>query len=112
MAYECILLYEEVPKRIAALDDLRKGLGEVKVCGVSVVSLLERYTELQESVFPLDKGVITARMIRCRMKYDQEGCNDPLCLQAQKFFEQYIDEVDKGDSCFFLSFSKRFITKI
>lgn len=46
LAYECILLNEVVTKRIAALDDIRKGLGEVKVSGVSVLSLLEGFPEL------------------------------------------------------------------
>ena len=92
-------LYEVVIKRIAALDDIRKGLGEVKVSGVSFLSLLERFPELQERVFPL----INARMLRSYMKYDQESCNDPLRLEAQRFFEQYIDELEESnftfDSC-------------
>lgn len=29
LAYECILLYEVITKRIPALDDLRKGLASV-----------------------------------------------------------------------------------
>lgn len=45
----------------------------------------------------MDKTVINAIMIRSHMKYDQESCNDPLCLQAQRFFEQYIDELEKGN---------------
>ena len=43
LAFECILLDEVMTKKVAALNDIRKGLGEVKVCGVSVHSLLDRY---------------------------------------------------------------------
>jgi len=40
-------------------------------------------------------------MNRSQMKYDQNGCSEPLSLLAQMFFEQYIDEQEQGDSCFF-----------
>jgi len=42
VVYECILLYEVVTKRILAMDELRWGFGEVKVCGVGLLSLHAR----------------------------------------------------------------------
>ena len=82
LAFECILLHEVVTKRVAALGDKRKALGKVKVYGASVLS-----PELQERVFPVDKGVTNARMIRSCMKYNRQGCTDRLCLQDQMLFE-------------------------
>lgn len=48
LAYECIPFYEVMMKRTPALDDLRWGLDEVKVCGVGLLSLHERNPELQQ----------------------------------------------------------------
>ena len=45
-AFECTFYMRFSPK-VPALDDKRKGLGEVKVGRVSVPSLLDRYPELQ-----------------------------------------------------------------
>lgn len=96
-------LYEVVIKRIASLDNLRKGLGDIRVSGVSFLSLQERFPELQERVF----RVTNARMIRSYMKYDQESCNDPLRLEAQRFFEQYNDELEEG----YFPFDSSMLTK-
>lgn len=71
----------------------------MKVDRVSFLCLLDRYPELQEGVFPVDRGVIRAGMNRSQMKYDQKGCSEPLSLLAQMFFKQYIDELEQGDSC-------------
>ena len=97
IAYECILLYEVITKRIPALDDLRRGLGEVKVAGVTLLSLLERYPKLQQKVFPMDMGIIDERTTRKHIQYDET--TEPLCQRAQTFFAQYIDDLFRGDSC-------------
>ena len=77
LAYECILLSEVVTKRIPALDDLRRGLGEVKVSGVSLLSLLERYPELQQRVFPKDLEITDEREMASHIQYDESS--NPLC---------------------------------
>lgn len=38
-------------------------------------------------------------MNRSQMKYHQNGCSEP--LSPQMFFEQYIDELEQGDSYYF-----------
>ena len=40
LAYESILLYEVITKRIPALDELRKGLASVKVSQTKLLDLL------------------------------------------------------------------------
>ena len=40
------------------MDDLRRSFGEVKVCGVGLLSLHARYPELLQRVFLMDKGII------------------------------------------------------
>lgn len=95
LAYECILLSEVVTKRIPALDDLRRGLGEVKVSGVSLLSLLEMYPELEQRVFPKDLEIIDEREMASHIQYDESS--NPLCQRARKFFEQYIEELFTGD---------------
>ena len=101
LAYECILLSEVVTKRIPALDDLTRGLGEVKVSGVSLLSLLERYPELQQRVFPKDLEIIDEREMASHIQYDE--ISNPLCQRARKFFEQYI-ALFTGDIAQYLKF--------
>jgi hypothetical protein len=36
LAYECCLLHEVFTKRLAAVDDIRKGLASVKTSGITV----------------------------------------------------------------------------
>lgn len=52
LAYECILLYEVITKRIPALDDLRKGLASVKVSQTTLLDLLGKLPDVQQRVFP------------------------------------------------------------
>ena len=52
LAYECCLLYEVVTKRVALLDDIRKGLRSVKVLGNTVLDLLSKWPELTKKFFP------------------------------------------------------------
>ena len=75
----------------------------MKVGGVSVLSLLDRYPEHQERVFPVDiKESFMQEWTGPKiMKYHQNGCSEPLSLLAQMFFEQYIDELEQGDSYYF-----------
>ena len=37
-AYECCLVNEDVTKRLPALDDIRKGLSDVNVMGVTLLN--------------------------------------------------------------------------
>jgi hypothetical protein len=61
LQYECCLVHEVVTKRLPALDDIRKGLGEVNVMGITLnPSLLERFPELQGRVFPACTSDVSA----------------------------------------------------
>ena len=53
LAFECCLLHEVITKRLAALDDIRKGLASVQISGITVLDLLRKYPELENYVFPL-----------------------------------------------------------
>ena len=41
LAYECVLLYEVVTKRLAALDDIRQGFTSVSALGTTCLDLLD-----------------------------------------------------------------------
>ena len=96
LAYECILLYEVVTKRIPAMDDLRKGFATVKVSGMTVLDLLIRFPELQQRVFPPNTGTVQANLLKLHIQW--EDCLDAMCQRGRQFLCQYIDEVnEKGE---------------
>lgn len=105
-AYECCLVNEVVTKRLPALDDIRKGLTEVNVMGVTLLTLLERFPELQDRVFPAYSNVVSAVALKMMMKYSES--TEEKCIQAKMWFDQYIDELDKRgviQSRFFFMFT-------
>ena len=96
LAYECILLYEVVTKRIPAMDDLRKGFAAVKVSLMTLLDLLIRFPELQERVFPPNTGTVQASLLKLHIQW--EDCLDAMCQRGRQFLCQYIDEVnEKGE---------------
>ena len=95
LAYECILLYEVITKRIPALDDLRKGLSSVKVSQTTLLDLLG-LPDVQQRVFPPHTGKIDVMMLKLHLEWKETA--DPVNQTAQQFFLQYIDELhEKGD---------------
>ena len=64
-AYECVLTYEVVTKRLVVLDDLRKGLGSVRVMATSVTGLLQQHPKVQHLIFPAAKIKIAVKNLIC-----------------------------------------------
>ena len=93
LAYECILLYEVVTKRIPAMDDLRKGFAAVKVSGMTLLDLLNRFPKLQQRVFPPNTWTVQANLLKLHIQW--EDCLDAMCQRGRQFLCQYIDEVDQ-----------------
>lgn len=89
LAYECILLYEVVTKRIPAMDDLRKGLAAVKVSGTTLLDLLVRFPEL-----PSNTNRVQANSLRLHIEWEDHL--DPMCQRAQQFLCRYMDEVNQN----------------
>ena len=58
LAYEYLLFYEVLTKRIPALEDIRKGLASVRVQGITLLDLLRIHPNLKEHVFPQYSGII------------------------------------------------------
>ena len=92
-AYECCLVHEVITKRLPALDDIRKGLAEVNVTGITLLCLLERFPELQDRVFPAYSNDVSASALKMHLQYFES--TDEKCVQAQLWFDQYIDELGK-----------------
>ena len=67
LAYECILLYEVTTKRIAALDDLRRGLAFVEVSQTTLLDLLERLPDIQKRVFPPHTGKVDVMILKLHL---------------------------------------------
>lgn len=98
LAYECCLTHEVITKRIPALDDIRKGLGEVNVSGTNLLCILERYPELRERVFPAYSNNISANELKMHLQFCDP--TNEKCVQAQKWFYQCIDEIDERGETF------------
>ena len=96
LAYECILLYEVTTKRIAALDDLRRGLAFVEVSQTTLLDLLERLPDIQKRVFPPHTGKVDVMILKLHLEWKETA--DPANQTAQQFFPLYIDELhEKSD---------------
>ena len=93
LAYECILLYEVVTKRIPAMDDLRRGFSAVKVSGTTLLDLLIRFPELHQRVFPPNTSAVQANLLKLHIQW--EDCLDAMCQSARQFLCRYIDEVNQ-----------------
>ena len=92
LAYECCLLYEVITKRIAALDDIRKGLQSVKVMGNTVLVLLSKWPELKGKFFPKAQfGTVNPATLISRIFYVMGDVHANHEVRA--FFERYINEV-------------------
>ena len=93
MAYECLLLYEVVTKRIPAMEDIRKGLGSVRVKGITLLDLLRIHPNLTVNVFPQPNCIVDCTMLKSAM--DFQDPKDDGESQAYNFLERYVDDMAK-----------------
>ena len=92
LAYECCLLHEVITKRVAALDDIRKGLQSVKLLGNTVLDLLRRWPVLKKKFFPEAKTErVDQEMLVPRIVYIEEN---PVHRDVRVYFEQYIQDLN------------------
>lgn len=104
LAYECVLIYEVVTKRIPVLDDLRKGLDAVRVMATTVIDLAQQHHEVQQYIFPGATSKIKVAELRQQFKY--ETPTDDKTAKAAEHFEKYLDELYvRGTFSFIGSFS-------
>lgn len=94
LAYECILTFEVITKRIPMLDDLRQGLMSESALGINVMSLAGMHNEIKELLFP----PVTEKIDLCEMKemvkYECDMSN-PDAVTAQVFLERYLCELNE-----------------
>ena len=103
LAYECCLLYKVITKRVAALDDMRKGLQSVRVMGNTSLDLLVKWPELKERIFPAEKSEeITATALGSHLVYETN--NVALNHETQLFFEKYVEELSVRDGTCIVTF--------
>ncbi len=93
VAFECCLLYEVITKRVAALNDMRRGLqkgGSVKVMGTSLLDLL-KCNPIQDRLFP--KVTVEEIHLSQLAPYIvfKPDINNETCL----LFDKYLDELNK-----------------
>ena len=87
-------MYEVCTKRLAALEDIRKGLTSVKASGITILDLLERHPDLEDFVFPdANNNKVNVKSLRCHVQYADEY-NDESAA-AKQFLEQYLDELNE-----------------
>ncbi|KAK2572104.1 hypothetical protein P5673_002306 [Acropora cervicornis] len=94
LAYECVLTYEVVTKRIPVLDDLRKGLDSVRVMATTGTDLVQQHPQVQQLIFPAAESKIEVSELRQLIKYNQ---TDGSTAQAAEYFEKYLDELNTRD---------------
>lgn len=100
MAYECLLLYEVVTKRIPAMEDIRKGLGSVKRNGITLLDLLRIHPNLIVNVFPQPNCIVDPTMLKLAMDFQEP--KDDGERQAYNFLEKYVDDMAKrGNNLYF-----------
>lgn len=92
-AYECCLVNEVITKRLPALDDMRKGIGEVNVMGITLLFLLEDFPEIRARVFPGFENHVSAKDLRRHLVF--EDSSNSKSAQAKHWFNLYIDELDQ-----------------
>ena len=88
LAYECVLTYEVVTKRIPVLDDLRKGLDSVHVMATTGTDLVQQHPQVQQLIFPAAESQIEVSDLRQLIKYNE---TDDSRAIAVEFFEKYLD---------------------
>ena len=92
LAYECCLLHKVITKRVAALDDIRKGLQSVKLLGNTVLDLLRRWPVLKKKFFQEAKTErVDQEMLVTRIVYIEEN---PVHRDVRVYFEQYIQDLN------------------
>lgn len=91
LAYECVLTYEVVTKRIPVLDDLRKGLDSVRVMATTGTDLVQQHPQVQQLIFSAAESKIAVSELRQLIKYNQ---TDGSTAQAAEYFEKYLDELN------------------
>ena len=93
LAFECCLLHEVFTKRLAALDDIRKGLASIKTHDVSILDLVLTYPELEEHMFPSYTGEVDINVLKhhleCETPYNEKT------TKACHYFEEYLEELSK-----------------
>lgn len=91
LAYECVLTYEVVTKRIPVLDDLRKRLDSVRVMATTGTDLVQQHPQVQLLIFPAAETKIEVSELRQLIKYDH---TDDSTATAGEYFEKYLDELN------------------
>ena len=87
-----MLTYEVITKRIAVLDDLRKGLDSVRVMATSTIDLAKQHPKVQQLIFPDAESTIDVYQLRQLIKYDDR--TDESRAKAAEYFEKYLDELN------------------
>lgn len=82
LAYECFLLYEVITKRIAALEDIRKGLASVRVRGITLLDLLR---------VPPHCHKVDVTLFKLGIQFEEADTEAEKL--AQTFMQKYIEDV-------------------
>ena len=91
LAYECFLLYEVITKRIAALEDIRKGLASVRVRGITLLDLLRVHPNLIRHVFPPHCHKVDVTLFKLGIQFEEADTEAEKL--AQTFMQKYIEDV-------------------
>lgn len=99
-------MYEVITKRVAALDDMRKGLESATVLGKTSIDLMAKWPKVRSRFFPAPKAdVIDATTLCLRLMYETD--DDSASREARIYFEKYLAELSaRGCTLIFLLLSR------
>lgn len=73
LAFECCLVFEVITKRIATLDDIRKGMKTVQVLGVTILDIAAKEPSISDILFPkATEELITAAQVVPYIEYNYD----------------------------------------
>ena len=88
LAYECVLTYEVVTKRIPVLDDLRKGLDSVRVMATTGTDPVQQHPQVQQLIFPAAESQIEVSDLRQLIKYNETDDSKAIAVE---FFDKHLN---------------------
>ena len=89
MAYECLLTYDVITKRLTVLDDLRKGLCAKTTMGVTLLSFAYEHPDIQQLVFPDADSTINLQELMNLVTY--EITDTIYKVSAKEYLEKYFN---------------------
>lgn len=92
LAYECVLTYEVITKRLPVLDDLRNGLKSEQTMGLNLLDIALSHDKVKKLIFPEADSRIDLEDLIQLVRYDE--ADDDVKVSAKRCMEKYLQDLD------------------